>query len=74
MADSKLVDNDEKSSKVDHVPSKHNYNEQYDSKLASDDSDDSEMDFFGMLYFWNFIYQFNEHPTRAICACACACR
>ena len=54
--DSKLahVSAGEKSSRVEHVPSKHNYNEQYDSKLASDDSDDSEIVSFGMLYFWNF--------------------
>ena len=70
MADSKLVDNDEKSSKVDHVPSKHNYNEQYDSKLASDDSDDSEIVFFWYVVFLELLWSIvNEHPVRGICVC-----
>ena len=67
--DSKLVDDEEKSPEVDHVHGKHNYNEQYDSKLASDDSDDNEIDFVGMLYFWNLIYQWT--PRKRDCACAC---
>ena len=43
---SKLVDDDD-SSKNDDRPSKTGYNEEYESKLASDDSDDSDVDFFG---------------------------
>lgn len=61
---SKLVDDDD-SSKYDYRSSKVDYDERNEGKDASDNSDDSDMDFFGSLHFLKsklMTLNANQHP------------